>query len=264
MSDNPSFQFSHVICRKPSHSISNGLRAINLGDPDFDTFVRQHEQYVDALRNAGCSVTLLDSLEPYPDSVFIEDAALCLGETAIVLRPGAPSRFGEAAALQPSLLPLFKNVINLPGNGYVDGGDILVTNHDVFMGLSARTNQMGVDALTNIVLALGYTPRMINTPESILHFKTDCGLLDGQTVFSTSALASTGCFDGYEVIQAPEGEEAAANLIRVNDHVIIAEGFPNTKRLLEERGYIVECLPVSEAAKVDGGLSCMSLRYSST
>lgn len=259
---NPCFQFSHVICRSPSQSICKGLRAKDCGDPNYNAFVQQHEQYVSALRNAGCSVTLLDSLEAYPDSVFIEDAALCLGGTAIVLRPGAPSRFGEAAALQPSLVPLFKHVVNLPGNGYVDGGDILVTNDDVFMGLSARTNQMGVDALTEIVVELGYTPRMINTPESILHFKTDCGLLDSQTIFATTALANTGCFDGYEVIQAPEGEEAAANLIRVNDCVLIAEGFPNTRRLLEERGYTVVPLPVSEAAKVDGGLSCMSLRYS--
>jgi len=257
-----SFEFTHAICRTPAESVCHGLRGSNIGDPDFSVFAQHHQQYVEALKNAGCEVTVLDALSEYPDSVFVEDAALCIGDTAIVLRPGAPSRFGEAAKIQPDLQTHFKRVINLAGKGYVEGGDVLVSDTDVFIGLSARTNEEGFDQLSRLVTELGYTPRKIDTPPEILHFKTDCGLLDEKTIFATEALAATGCFEGYDVLSAPAGEEAAANLIRVNKFVFIASGFPKTKALLESRGYDVVSLNNSEAAKIDGGLSCMSLRFS--
>ncbi len=259
---NASYTFSHALCRKPAKSVANGLRAQDHGDPDHTLFIEHHQRYVEALTECGCKVTLLDALEDYPDSVFIEDAALCLGGVAIALRPGASSRFGESAALMPSLNKLFKQVINLSGNGFIDGGDILVTDTEVLVGLSSRTNQAGFDSLSEQVQRLGYKARKINTPADILHFKTDCGLLDGNTIFASSALAATGCFESYQVIVAPENETAAANLIRVNDTVLISEGYPETKLLLETAEYKVVCLPNSEAAKVDGGLSCMSLRFS--
>jgi len=261
MQSKNSYTFSHALCRRPAVSISNGLRAIDQGDPDHDLFVKHHQLYVQALEATGAKVTVLDQLEAYPDSVFIEDAALCLAGTAIALRPGAKSRFGEAAALMPALQQHFKNVITLPGEGYVDGGDILVTEQDVFIGLSERTDQVGFEHLSSIVASLGYTARKIITPKNILHFKTDCGLLDSQTIFASKNLIATGCFSDYKVIEAPEGEEAAANLIRFNDTVMMSDGYPKTKQALQQAGYKVVCLPNSEAAKVDGGLSCMSLRF---
>lgn len=261
MGKNKSYQFSHAMCRKPSRSITKGLRALNIGDPDYDLFCQQHRHYVAALRETGASIIELEASESYPDSVFIEDAALCIAGVAIVLRPGAPSRFGEAAQLMPELQKVFQKVITLPGQGHIDGGDVLVTETEVFIGLSARTNQQGFDELASIVETLGYKAKQIHTPEDILHFKTDCGLLDEATIFSSSRLASTGCFEGYNVIEAPDKEIAAANLIRFNDTVFISTGYPETKRILEEHGYTVSCLETSEAAKVDGGLSCMSLRF---
>ncbi len=261
MGSSNSYTFTHALCRQPALSITKGLRAVNNGDPDHDLFAKHHQKYVQALEATGAQVTVLDALEDYPDSVFIEDAALCLAGTAIALRPGAKSRFGESAALMPVLQQHFKKVISLPGTGYVDGGDILVTERDVFIGLSARTDQQGYENLSSIVSNLGYTARKINTPTDILHFKTDCGLLDDQTIFSSKTLADTGCFSEYKVIEAPKGESAAANLIRFNDVVMISDGYPKTKQILEKAGYNVVCLPNSEAAKVDGGLSCMSLRF---
>jgi len=258
---NASYSFDHALCRTPASSVTDGLRANDNGDPDYKTFLKHHAAYVEALENVGCKVTVLEPLEPYPDSVFIEDAALCLAGTAIVLRPGAKSRFGESAALMPSLQKQFKRVLNLNGDGYVEGGDVLVTETEVLVGLSSRTDQTGFDNLKQLVEPLGYTARKINTPADILHFKTDCGLLDSHTIFSSEALAATGCFSNYKVIIAPENESAAANLIRVNDSVFISEGYPKTKAILTDAGYKVICLPNSEAAKVDGGLSCMSLRF---
>lgn len=257
-----SFRFTHALCRAPAATAVDGLRAIDTGTPDIALLTKQHEQYVASLRATGATVTVLEPLDAYPDSVFIEDAALCIKDTAIVLRPGAASRFGEAAALAPSLQTIMRKVIMLPGTGYVDGGDILVTDKDVFIGLSARTNQAGFDALHPILTQLGLNVKKINTPPSILHFKTDCGLLDSETIFASETLAATGCFEDYRVITAPEDEKAAANLIRFNDTVVINEGYPKTKQLLKNEGYVVSTLDMSESAKLDGGLSCMSLRFS--
>lgn len=260
---NRSYRFNRCISREPGKSISSGLRAGNQRDPDPALFAQQHAEYIDALKEAGAAVTILPGLEAYPDSVFVEDAALCCGDTAIVLKPGAPSRAGEAEAIAPALQQQFKTVHRLTSKGHVDGGDILLTDHEALIGLSDRTDQEGVEELTPILQQLGYQVRTVNTPPSVLHFKSDCGLLDSETVFSTARLAASGCFDNYQVIQCPDGEEEAANLIRVNDLVILRTGFPATRNLLEDAGYKVRTVDVGQAALVDGGLSCMSLRFSS-
>jgi dimethylargininase len=254
-----SYRFTQAISRQPGASIAHGLRAGGGEDPDADAFRREHSAYVDALTDAGVKVTVLPALEEFPDSVFVEDPALCAGGTAIVLRPGAESRFGEAVAITPALEKIFGKVTSIT-SGYVDGGDILLGDTEAMIGMSERTNQRGVDALTPVLAAAGYAVRVVHTPPGVLHFKSDCGLLDTDTIFSTSVLAASGCFAGYKVIEAPEGEEAAANLIRVNDHVFMRTGFPKTEALLRTSGYSVKTLSANEAAKVDGGLSCMSLR----
>ncbi|MEM7268437.1 MAG: arginine deiminase-related protein [Pseudomonadota bacterium] len=262
MTKNRSFRFTHFLCRTPSASVTDGLRAGEGPNPDAGSFAAEHEAYVETLRRIGGEVTVLPADERFPDSVFIEDPALIADGKAIVLRPGAASRLGEAEALRPSLLSSFGEVVDLPGDGFVDGGDVLLTDEEAFIGRSARTDQAGFDALAGVLRKLGYEPRRVDTPPEILHFKTECGLLDGETIFATKALAATGCFDGYKVIHAPEGEEAAANLIRINEHVLMRAGFPKTEALLRAEGFAVETISVEEAPKVDGGLSCMSLRFS--
>ncbi|MCF2903499.1 arginine deiminase-related protein [Octadecabacter sp. CECT 8868] len=258
----PSFEFSHALCRLPASSVTDGLRAQDQGDPDPLTFAAEHAAYISALRDAGCDVTLLPKDEAYPDSVFIEDPALVLNGAAIVLRPGAETRLGEAAALRPSLVENMNNVIDLETEGYVDGGDILCTDDRVLLGLSARTNIQGAEDLRPIVESLGYSLDVLQTPPEILHFKTESSLLDHETVLATPALAASGAFKGLNVIETAEGEEAAANAIRVNDYVFLSAGHPKTAEKLQAAGYTLKILNTSQAALVDGGLSCMSLRYS--
>ena len=257
-----SYNFTHAIVRIPSKSVVDGLNSKNQSAPNADRFLDEHIAYTNVLQASGVQVTVLPKLEQFPDSVFVEDAALCLAGTSILLRPGAPTRFGESEAIRPELAKLFSNVIAMPGPGFVDGGDVLATDSELFVGLSARTDQAGFDALSEIVEPLGYKTRLVNTPPEILHFKTDCGLLDSNTIFSTQALADTGCFEGYNVITAPEGEEAAANLVRFNECVLVSAGYNKTLNKLNDNGYSVVAVASQEAAKIDGGLSCMSLRFS--
>lgn len=256
-----SYRFGTAITRLPSMSVIQGLRDGGGPDPSAENFLLQHAAYVAALKASGAQVDELPALEDFPDSVFVEDSALCLKEAAIVLRPGAPSRFGEAALIRPALEKRFSKVLDLPGDGFLDGGDVLLSDEDAFIGLSARTNQAGFDALAAILETFGYSPVKIETPASILHFKTECGLLDSKTIFSTANLASIGCFENYHVILTPEGEEGTANIVRFNDNVLLSQGYPKSEALLKSHGYNVVIIDTSEPAKIDGGLSCMSLRF---
>lgn len=257
-----SYQFTHALCRLPSKSVTDGLRANDIGDPDPLAFAAEHAAYISALRDAGCDVTVLPADEQFPDSVFIEDPALVLNGVAIVLRPGAETRLGEAAALRPALVESMRDVVDLKTDGFVDGGDILCTDDRVLLGLSARTNEAGAQDLRPIVESLGYSLEVLQTPPEILHFKTESSLLDHETVLATPALAASGAFKGLKVIETVAGEEAAANAIRVNAHVFLSQGHPKTAEKLDQAGYSVTVLNTSQAALVDGGLSCMSLRYS--
>ena len=256
-----SYHFSHAISRRPSRSIIDGLRAVDTGTPDLSVFEQHHADYVSALIDTGAEVIVLDPLKAFPDAVFVEDAALCLQEGAVIMRPGAPSRLGEADEMAPHLEALYGEVLRIEGPGFIEGGDILTTEREILVGLSARTDQPGVEEFSRLVDRWGYAVRIVETPPGVLHFKTDCSLLDEDTILSTRRLDASGCFDGYQVIHTADGEEACANSIRFNDLVLMPAGFPRTRDTLVKAGYSIREIGNSEAAKLDGGMSCLSLRF---
>jgi len=253
--------FDNAIVRTPCHGIVDGLRAVDLGSPDFVKVLAEHAAYVAALQDAGVQVEILPPLDAYPDSMFVEDPALVFHEGGIVMRPGAASRFGEAAEMAPVLKKRFSHVLELPAPGFADGGDVLVLADRVMIGLSDRTNETGAEALAGCLRALGKSPVIVRTPPNVLHFKSDCSLLDEKTVLSTKRLAAGGVFSGLNILYTPDGEEGAANALRINDRVFVGSAFPKTIAMLQTEGYRVVPLATSEIAKVDAGLSCMSLRW---
>ena len=256
------YTFTHAIVRAPGTSAVRGLRANDIGAPDIEDFRRDHCDYVAAMQGTGAMVRTLEPLEEFPDSVFVEDTSLCLPEAAIVLRPGAPSRLGETASIKPALAEFFDTVMVIGGDGFIDGGDILVTQKEILIGRSQRTNPAGIAALREIVGRWGYRVREVAMPAGVLHFKTDCSVLDEETILSTRRLAAGGCFDGYRVIHTASGEEAAANAVRFNSVVLFAKGYPRTAEQLAAHNYNVCEIGNAEAAKLDGGMSCLSLRFS--
>lgn len=255
------FQFSNAILRAPSPSVVRGLRAGGGADPDFEGVSAEHAAYAAALRAAGVNVTMLPPLPQYPDSIFVEDPALVFKEGAILLRPGAASRLGEASAIEPVLREVFESVQALTGPGYADGGDILLTEQKVMIGLSARTDEAGARELQKRLAELGRASEIVKTPADVLHFKTDCSLLDEETILATERLAASGVFADFNVVTTPAGEEAAANALRVNDIVMLGATFPRTADILSKLGYTVTPLSTTEIGKIDAGLSCMSLRW---
>jgi dimethylargininase len=164
------------------------------------------------------------------------------------------------AELAPALGAHFQMVARLDA-GHADGGDVLVLPGEILIGLSARTDRAGAEALAGWLESLGRRARIVATPPGVLHLKTACALLDEETVIATPALAETGLFGGLEVVQTSEGEEAAANLLRVNDVVLVGESFPRTIERIVNRGHAVRPLPVEQIGRIDAGLSCMSLRW---
>ena len=263
-------RFTHAIVRRPADSAVDGLRAVDRGAPDVAALRREHAAYVDTLTRLGLTVDVLDPLEAHPDSVFVEDPALVFPEAAILLRPGAPSRLGETAALEPVLRSRFAQVQALGEGGehgedsdlgFADGGDVLLTCQAVYIGLSARTDVAGATRLARILASLGRRAVIVTPPPGVLHLKTGCSLLDDETVLATRTVADAGLFPGLATVVVPEGEEAVANALCINGTVLIAAGFPRTADLLAGRGYAVRDLRLDEVMKLDAGLSCMSLRW---
>lgn len=260
MTGNRIFDFTDALVRTPAPSVVNGLRSGGQDDPDHRIVLAEHLAYVDALRAAGVAVEVLPPLDDYPDSIFVEDPAFVVPEGAILLRPGTPSRLGESAELAAVLERRFATVKTLD-RGYADGGDILILPDEILVGLSARTDREGAERFAELMAGFGRTVRVVAPPAGTLHLKTASSLIDEMAVITTPALADAGLFGDLDVIVTPEGEEAAANLLRVNDVVLVGAGYPTTAALVAARGLSVVPLAVSEIAKIDAGLSCMSLRW---
>jgi dimethylargininase len=255
------FDFNHAIVRTPGRSVVDGIRSDAQAQPSFERIVQEHAAYIAALRSAGITVDVLPPLERFPDSMFVEDPAFVLPEGAIQLRSGAEMRRSEGEEIAGALRRHFETVFALEGEEYVDGGDVLITPEEIFIGLSKRTNRKGAEALRSKLAQLGRKACIAQTPEAILHFKTAVSLLDEETVVATKAMADSDIFADFNIIVVPDDEEPAANLSRANDAVFVGQNFPRTIDLIAKEGLQIVPLPVGEIGKLDAGLSCMSLRW---
>ncbi len=254
------FRFAAAIVRSPGRSVVAGLRQDERQVATYEAVAAEHHAYVAALRAAGLDVEVLPTLEAFPDSIFVEDPALTFAEGAILLRPGAPSRAGEAAELSAVLPRRFERVVALP-KGHADGGDVLVTPDRVYIGLSARTDAEGARALADILAGFGRRAEIVVPPAGTLHLKSAAALIDEETLLATPALAAARLFGDLRMLEVPAGEEAGANVLRINDIVLVGDRYPRTIDLLSDRGLTVVALPIGEIVKLDAGLSCMSLRW---
>lgn len=256
----PCHEFTHAILRTPGRSVVDGLRAHDGPGPDYDAVLAEHAAYARALERAGVAVQLLPPLEDFPDSVFVEDPALVFPEGAILLKPGAPTRAAEGARLLPTLHARFDRVLTLD-KGHADGGDVMVTPSHVLIGLSARTDEAGAWSLGEALGAFGRDSLIVEPPAGALHLKTIASMIDEDTVLTTAEGAASGLFADYRTIVTPEGEEAAANALRVNAMLLLSAGHPRIADRLAREGYNLDLVDTTHVARIDAGLSCMSLRW---
>ncbi|MFJ7681248.1 dimethylarginine dimethylaminohydrolase family protein [Peribacillus butanolivorans] len=252
--------YKNVIVKLPSKSYVNGLTTSNLGTPDYELLLKQHESYVEALKSCGVSVTCLQKSEEFPDSTFVEDAAVLTPEFAVITNPGADTRNGEIVEIESVLKDFYEkfNYIKTPGT--LDGGDILQIENHFYIGISERTNEEGARQLKEIVESEGYQATIVPL-QKFFHLKTGIAYLGNNAIIVAGEFINHPEFDQYKKIIVSEEEEYTANCILVNGSLIIPKGYEKTKRQIEEAGYKTIELEMTEFQKQDGGLSCLSLRF---
>ena len=255
--------FTRAIVRAVPETIDAGITSANLGKPDYLEACDQHDRYVGALEKCGLKVTVLAADDRYPDSVFIEDTAIVTDRCAIIANPGAAGRRGEVHEVEEVLSGLYGDVERIVSPGTLDGGDVLQVGDHFYVGLTRRTNKEGAEQLSALLQAYGFRASFVEL-RRFLHLKTGVAYLGGNDLVVAGELAANDDFEGFDKIFVTPDEEYCANCIRVNDHVLVAGGCERTKEKIVERGYEVIELEMSEFRKVDGGLSCLSLRLART
>ena len=255
--------FTHALVRPPAATFAAGITSSGLGPPDLELALEQHDAYCRTLGRLGLSLVRLPPDPAFPDSTFVEDAAIVTGRGAILTRPGAPSRAGEVTAVGAALDRWFPELDRITPPGTVDGGDVCEAGEQFFIGVSQRTNEAGAAQLSAWLAARGFDSSVVDTRgmPGMLHLKTGLSWLGGRQLIAWREVAGHEALGGWEVLEVPEGEEYAANCIRVNNAVLVAHGFPKTAALLRGLGYEVAELEMSEYQKMDGGLSCLSVRW---
>ena len=255
--------FTRAIVRIPGSNFADGLTTADLGIPHFDEVLHQHARYCDALRDCGLELTILEPDLRHPDSTFVEDAAILTRHAAIVTRPGASSREAEVAAIRPITERFYSRILTIEAPGTVDGGDICEVEDHFFIGLSLRTNEEGARQLAAHLQAHGYTASTIDirSMTTILHLKSGISYIGDNALVVMEEMAPNPQFARFNQIRVSAAESYAANCVRVNHRVLIAEGFPHLHDELIARGFSPLVLNMSEFQKMDGGLSCLSLRF---
>lgn len=251
--------FTHAIARRPAMNAGDGLTSARFGAPDPERMLAQHRDYIGILESLDLQVTVLDADENFPDGCFVEDTAVVTPEVAVITRPGAVSRRGEEAAIEP-LLAAHRPIARIVAPGSVDGGDILVMGEQVLIGLSARTNEEGARQLTSILQACGMQCISLAAGDG-LHLKSSINGIGDNRLLVTQEFSECAQLSGFERVVIPADESYAGNSLWVNDRVIMPAGFPATRQLMDELDIEILETQVSEFRKMDGGLTCLSIRF---
>lgn len=252
--------FTKAITRTPGKSMIHGMTTANLGQPDYELALEQHKSYIAALTQCGLEVTVLEPDEAYPDATFVEDAALLTPHCAIITHPGAPSRRGEIGRITEVLAQFYDNIEQIKPPGTVEGGDIMMVGSHFYIGLSARTNQAGADQVIATLHKYGLTGSVVALAK-VLHLKTGVVYLENNNLLAHGEFLETPDFQQFNILPVDEAESYAANCIWINGTIIVPAGYPRTRQTIANAGYATLSVDVSEFRKLDGGLSCLSLRF---
>lgn len=255
----PFATFEWAIVRMPATNFADGLTNSNLGKPDYTTLLGQHMSYTAVLRTLGLEIIKLPSLADYPDAYYVEDVAVITEEVVVITRPGAKQRLGETEHIRETLAEL-RPLVEIVEPGTLDGGDVMRIDQTFYVGLSERTNKEGADQLARILGEFGYVTHAVPLAEG-LHLKSHVNYIGRNTLLLSEAWVNHPLFAEYEKIVVPPEEAYAANTLLVNGRLLTPMGFRATQALLREAGFLILEIDATEMEKMDGGLSCMSLRF---
>ena len=253
-------EFTRAIVRTPCKRLVKGLTSANMGKPDYNKALEQHHEYIKALKYCGLEVIILPADERYPDSTFVEDTALLTPRCAIFTNPAAKSRKGEIAIIRETIADFYTRIEAVKPPGTVEAGDIMMVGNDFYIGLSERTNEDGAKQMIRILRHYGMNGIPIHMNEA-LHLKTGLSYIENNYLMITKEFLQEPKFQQFKQLEVSSKETYAANSVWINDRVLIPQGFPNTRALIESAGYETIVIDTSEFRKIDGGLSCLSLRF---
>lgn len=251
--------FDYAITRIPAETFDHGITTADLGTPSYETVLNQHRAYTQALKSIGLSVIELDPLPDYPDAHFVEDTAVVTPEVAVITNPGATSRQGEEQSIV-NVLEHYRQIQRIQAPGTLDGGDVLMIRNHFLIGISERTNQHGAEQMGRILTDHGKTHTMIAVRAG-LHLKSSINYVGQNTVIATPDFENHEALERYDKITTNLNDSYAANTLWVNDHLLVPRGFPDTNARLRALGLPIIELDVSEMQKMDGGLTCLSIRF---
>jgi dimethylargininase len=251
--------YEFAITRLPAQTCDRGITTAKLGPPSYESVLKQHRAYTEALKSIGLKVVELEPLSEYPDAHFVEDTAVVTPEVAIITNPGAPPRQGEETSIA-GVLAQYRPLEHIQAPGTVDGGDVLMIDNHFLIGISQRTNPQGAEQMGRILDRQGKTYATVAVGAA-LHFKSSVNYAGKNTVLVTPDFAEHEALEAYEKIIIDPKESYAANTLWINDYLLVPRGFPNTKTKLKALGLPMIELDVSEMQKMDGGLTCLSIRF---
>jgi dimethylargininase len=247
-----------AITRAVSPEINNcELGYLPRQEIDVAKAVEQHRKYEVSLRELGAEVISLPAEPGLPDCMFVEDPAVVVEQVAVMTRMGAASRRQEAESLA-RVLARFRPLQWLRAPATLEGGDVLRVGSTLFVGLSARTNQAGLEQLAGFLSPLGYCVRAVPV-RGCLHLKSGCCAIGDRRILANREWIDTPAFDGFEIVDVPPEEPGAANVLTIGDTALLPSAYPRTAELLERLGWHVRQLDISELMKAEAGLTCSSI-----
>jgi dimethylargininase len=252
--------FSRAIVRKPCKKFRKGLTTSNFGLPVYEIAISQHLRYVNALKKCGLELIILDPDENFPDSTFVEDTAVVNEKVAIITNPGAKTRKGEEIVINQVLEKFYENIEFINDPGTLDGGDIMRIENHYYIGISQRTNVEGARQLTTFLKKHGFKCSNVNLI-NFLHLKSGINYIGDNNLLVSGEFTENRIFENYNRIKVREDEIYAANCVRINDFILLPKGYDKTIKSISRLGYNIIELEMSEFKKMDGGLSCLSIRF---
>jgi dimethylargininase len=226
---------------------------------DIETARRQHLGYENVLKDMGCDIRRVSPRPDLPDSVFVEDTAVVLKEIAVITRPGAASRRDETPSVAEALQE-YRDLFRIASPGTLDGGDVLRIGKTLYVGISGRTNEAGIEQLGNFVSPQGYRVETVNV-QGCLHLKSAVTLVAEDLLLVNRSWLDIRRFRGMEYVDVDPSEPYAANALLVGSEVVYPGNFPKTLRRLRERGISVRDVDVRELQSAEGAVTCCSLIF---
>ncbi len=259
-SDFLAYRYTRGVVRAPGPELTGALsRDGTAAGMDVALARAQHARYREILEGLGIDLISLPADPVLPDGCFVEDTCVMLPGLAVITAPGAPSRRGETRAVERAIAP-YRKIHRMKDGGTLDGGDVLRLGRTYLIGGSGRTNAEGAEDLGGIVRRHGADYRIVRVDEG-LHLKSAVTPLDPDTVLGAEPILADPAFADTRKIPVPDSEAAAANVLAVNGAIVMADGFPETRERLDRAGYSVIVCDISEFAKADGGLTCLSVLW---